>query len=128
MKKIITITLVAASLFMTSCSKEMQQNFRPTIVHVLMQHDADNMLINSATNCYKQDFQYQYDSDFVYNTMHPDTLAAKNYRRMDSHYKTGRIDSSFIFAGELVNLIGPIEHREYTFTAKIKSIDYGTMQ
>lgn len=115
-------------MLITSCKKEIivKGNFKPTIISVTMQHDADNMPINQAFNCYKQDSAYSYDSNWVYSSLTPDTLALKFYFRMDSHHKTGRVDSSFVSFGQTVYLTGPIEHREYTFVGKINKITYGT--
>lgn len=114
--------LLASLILFASCQKT---TFRETVITVTMQHDADNMPINYGFNCYKTDYQYSYDSDFIYNTMRPDTLNLKHYLRVDSHFKTGRIDSSFVSFDSLVILTGPIEHREYTFVSKIKKIIYG---
>lgn len=121
--------LLTAAFFATSCTKDVvSPTHRQTIITTVMQHDSDNMPTGFAFNCYPSDKRYQYDSDWVYTGVTPDTLRLKNYLRMDSHIATGRVDSSFMYAGTLVSLVGVIEHREYTFVAGIKKISLGTIQ
>lgn len=132
--------LCIPSLLITSCKKEeiVKGNFKPTIVHVTMQHDADNMPFNWSFNCYPSDKKSTYDSDFVYSTTSPDTLALKAYLRMNFHYPTGKVDSSFskvilndgsiLTLSDTVFLPGPIEHRDYTFVGHINWITYGSME
>lgn len=123
MKKILLFLsiLCIPLISLMSCSKE---TYRQTIMMVTLKQGRDNMLHNSPFGCYPGDYFRTYDTVFKFNSIHPDT--AFLYKGWQTYAPTGRIDSSFVYAGQLVTLIGPIEHREYTDLVSINKIVYGT--
>lgn len=121
----ITFYLAALMLLLVSCSKEViQPTVKQTSVEVEWRYGKDNMLWGSAMYCYPKDTYRTADTVLYFNSMHPDTTAM--YKDAITRTKTGRVDSSFVYAGELVNLVGDIYHREYNgAVGKIKKITYG---
>lgn len=113
--------LCIPSLSLISCSKE---NYRQTMIEVIYRYGSDNMLASSPMYCFPGDEKRDVDSIFYINGPAPDSTSF--FTEIMAMKPTGRIDSSFIFAGQPWHLIGPIQHREYHGVKKIVKIIYGT--
>lgn len=110
-------------LFLFSCKKE---NFKPTLVYATITKGHDYMPHSAAEGCYPGDWYADYDTVFVYSSNIPDTNNLKiKYLSWFQEVPTGRVDSSFVFAGQAVTLTGPIMSREYR-KVKINKIVYGS--
>lgn len=122
------VPLILIALFLawafcaSSCKKE---NYRQTKIFATMRSGSDNMLHGSPLYCYPGDTKNVWDTVFYVNGLQPNSDTGHLYLDVVTYKRTGRIDSSFVFAGQLVNLIGPIEHREYRGVWHINKIIYG---
>lgn len=118
----LAISVLAFLFFITSCKKE---NYQQTKIFATMRSGSDNMLHSSGLYCYPGDQKNVWDTVFYVNGLQPNSDTSQLYLDVVTYTPTGRIDSSFVFAGQLVNLIGPIEHREYRGVWHINKIIYG---
>jgi hypothetical protein len=127
MKRLLVGLSVIAAL--TSCSKSnavlVNNQQQQTKVFATWRTGSDNMLHSSALYCYPGDEKRRFDTVLYYNSTELDTtyMFADNV----TYAATGRVDSSFVFAGQLVNLVGAIYHREYNGAVKINKIEYGNI-
>jgi hypothetical protein len=120
---LICVLITVFLFFITSCKKE---NYQQTKIFATMRAGSDNMLHNSPLYCYPGDTKKVWDTVFYINGLEPNSDTNHLYLDVVIYTPTGRIDSSFVFAGQIVNLIGPIEHREYSAVWHINKIVYGT--
>lgn len=117
--------LASLILLSVSCSKT---NYQQTKILVTVQEGSDNMLFGSALFCYKQDWGRIHDTilysnaGLQFDTTYIRTSSTIFWKR---GIPTGKVDSSFVFAGVQVDLIGPIVHREYATILSINQIIYG---